>query len=132
MDNMIPREALAKIIKSNKRSSRLEKIIAQDPESSFFYASHLNERFIEGEEAIIISVYHTHHYIEEIVRAPFPKGEKIISTEPFYSYRYAKNILKNVFHLAHPRIFNSSFKNDYINFLKSINYDLNEIGEWLI
>jgi hypothetical protein len=43
-----------------------------------------------------------------------------------------QDIIKDPFHLGHPIIFNSGYRNEYLNFLKFINYDLNEIGEWLI
>jgi hypothetical protein len=36
------------------------------------------------------------------------------------------------FHSVILYIFDSENKEDYIDFLKSINYDLNEISEWLI
>jgi hypothetical protein len=64
------------------------------------------------------------------------KLEKAISKDEFYSYRYAVDILNGPFHLGHPVIFNSTYKNDYIKFLKLINYNLIQIcdqyGEWLI
>ena len=58
--------------------------------------------------------------------------EKIISTDSYYSYRYAYIIIGGPFEKCHSIIFNSDYKNDYIIFLKSINYDLNKISEWLI
>lgn len=61
--------------------------------------------------------------------------EKIIAESDMCSYWYAINIIKGPFHLAHPTFFNSIhdyYKNKYLFFLKSINYNLNEIGEWFI
>ena len=107
MVNMTPHKAYDKCYDEGKRMSELENIIITDPFYSYRYARNIiNGRFIEG--------------------------EKIISTDPFYSYYYARCVIKDSFHLGHTVIFNSYFKDDYIQFLKLINYDLSEIGEWLI
>jgi hypothetical protein len=61
------------------------------------------------------------------------KLEGIISQSQLFSFLYSKCILKGPFHRGHPVLFRDSiFKNRYITFLKSINYNINEIGEWLI
>jgi len=61
------------------------------------------------------------------------KLEKVISNSKHFSFLYAKNILKGPFHHGHAILFNDSiFKNKYLTFLRSINYNINEIGEWLI
>ena len=77
-------------------------------------------------------VYYKCHY--EVKR--IPELENIIAIDPFYSYWYAFYVIKGPFLLCHPIIFNSEYKDGYINFLKSINYDFKEIyeqyGEWLI
>jgi hypothetical protein len=58
--------------------------------------------------------------------------EKIIASDVIVSLHYIANVIKKPFPLCHPVIFNSTWKDDYLKFLKSINYDLNEIEEWLI
>jgi len=45
---------------------------------------------------------------------------------------YARYVLKGPFHLGHHVIFNSEYRNEYVSFLKSINYNLSEISELLI
>ena len=61
-----------------------------------------------------------------------PELESIVATDLYYSYCYARDLIKGPFELCHSIIFNSEYKDRYVNFLKSINYDLNQIGEWLI
>ena len=107
MVNMSPYEALQISRSLKKRSSKLEKLIIESPQLCFDYA-------------------------REVLRGPFFEGEKMISSDPFHSYMYAKYVLNGPFHLSHHIIFNSFYKKDYIDFLKSINYNTSEIGEWLI
>ena len=107
MVNMTSQEAYYKCQKKKDRILELEEIISSDPQYSFLYANH-------------------------IVKNKWELGEKAISTHSYFSYRYARFILRNVFPLCHPIVFSSPFKDDYIDFLKSINYDFNEISEWLI
>jgi len=104
---MTPYEALQISKSLKKRSHKLEKLIIENSQLCFEYA-------------------------KNVLQEPFSEGEKVISTDSFYSYMYAKYVLNGPFHLGHHIIFNSEYKYDYIDFLKSINYDLKEIGEWLI
>lgn len=61
------------------------------------------------------------------------KLEEVISRSQHFSFLYAKNILKGPFPRGHEVLFKDSiFKNKYLTFLRSINYNINEIGEWLI
>ena len=104
---MSPQKAYQKCKKENRRISELEDLIATDPKHSYFY---------------------TH----DIIKGLWELSEETISKDPEYSYWYARNVIKGPFEKSHHIIFNSHHKNDYINFLKSINYDLNKISEWLI
>jgi hypothetical protein len=104
---MTPYEALQISKSLKKRSSKLEKLIIESPQLCFDYA-------------------------RQVLRGRFLEGEKMISGDSFNSLMYAKYVLNGPFHLGHRIIFNSFYKKDYIDFLKSINYDLNEISEWLI
>jgi hypothetical protein len=106
---MTPREAYDKCYDEGKRIPELENIIITDP-------------------------FYSYRYARNIIEGRFIEGEKIISTDPDYSYFYSLNIIKGPFYLCHHVIFNSKseYKDDYIRFLKSINCDLIEIGEWLI
>ena len=58
--------------------------------------------------------------------------EKIIASNAIVSLHYIASVIKKPFPLCHPVIFNSKWRDKYIDFLKLINYDLSEIGEWLI
>lgn len=104
---MTPQEAWLKCKNQKKRIPELEDVIATDSKYSYYYASN-------------------------IIKGRWKKGEESIANNSHYSYWYAINILNRPFHLGHHFIFNSRWKNDYISFLKSINYDLNEISEWLL
>ena len=92
----------------------------------------LKKRNFELEKIIIESPLHSFEYAKDVLKAPFFEGEKIISSGSLYSLLYAEEVLFAPFYLGHPVIFKSIWENDYINFLKSINYDLNEISEWLL
>ena len=104
---MTPKEAYHKCLIENSRIPELENIIAVDPEHSYLYAFN-------------------------IIKEPWEKGEKSISKDPYCSYLYALYVIKRSFEKSHPIIFYSDYKDDYINFLKSIKYDINKISEWLI
>jgi hypothetical protein len=107
MANMTPYEAYYKCYNEQKRIPELESIIATDYKYSYWHA-------------------------QDVINGRFEEGERSIATNPQYSYRYARYIIKEIFPLCHHIIFNSEWKDEYIGFLKSLNYDLSEIGEWLI
>ena len=130
---MTSQEAYEKCFRENKRILELEELIATDPEYSYLYASEVIKiPFQLGEEVIASNIYYSYWYSSHVLKGRFSLGEKIISTDPGTSLHYAKFVIKKPFHLGHSTIFNSYFKNDYIDFLKSINYDMIEISEWLI
>jgi hypothetical protein len=104
---MTPYEALQISKSLKKRNRKLEKLIIENSQLCFDYA-------------------------REVLRGPFLEGEKTISSDSFHSFMYAKYVLNGPFTLGHHVIFNSFYKKDYIDFLKSINCDLTEIEEWLI
>ena len=133
MVNMTPEEAYLECINKNRRILELESIIATNSYFSYRYSySIIKGRFIEGEKIIATDYYWSYLYAKDIIMGRFIEGEKIITTNPHYSYWYAKNIINRAFPLCHPIIFNSEWKNKYIDFLKKINYDLSKIVEWLI
>ena len=107
MVNMSPKEAFYECYNEKKRIPELEGIIVIDPEYSYRYACY-------------------------IIKGRWEESERSIATDSQYSYLYAFYVLNGPFHLCHHIIFNSRWSDEYLNFLKSINYDLNEISEWLI
>ena len=104
MANMTPKEAYNKCLKEKRRIQELEGIISTDPKWSFYYACY-------------------------IIGGPWELGEEVISKNPSWSFSYAYEVIKGPFEKCHYIIFNSSWKNDYIKFLKSINCDY---CEWLL
>jgi len=130
---MSPAEAYNKCFIEKKRIPELEGIISTDPEYSYYYAYRIIKgRFESGEKIIITDYSYAYYYALNVMKGRFREGEKNIATHPECSYWYAHDVLKSPFHLCHHNIFNSEYKELYINFLKSINYDTNEISEWLI
>jgi hypothetical protein len=130
---MTPQEAYYKCKNKNCRVPKLESIISTNFYYSYLYARDLIKgRFIEGEKLIATDLYYSYCYAVQIIKGRWEECEKTIATHPEHSYWYAHNVIKGPFHLCHPIIFNSEYKDDYLKFLKSINYDLNEISEWLL
>ena len=130
---MSPQKAYQKCKKENRRISELEKNIATDPEYSYYYALQIIEGpFESGEDTISKDSEWSYKYAFYILDKQWELSEEAISKDPEYSYWYARNVIKGPFEKSHHIIFNSHHKNDYIDFLKSINYDLNKISEWLI
>jgi len=102
------------------------------PKEAFEYCKTKNCRMPELENIIAIDPYFSYRYACDVIKCRWEKGEQIIATNSYYSYWYARYVIKDPFHLCHHIIFNSEWRDEYIGFLKSINCDLNEIGEWLI
>ena len=130
---MSPTLAYFKCKNQKKRIPELENIIVTDSFYSYCYARDvIKRRWEEGEKSISTDSKYSFWYAKDVLKDRFEEGEKTISMYPEYSYWYARNIIKGPFNLCHSTIFNSEYKDAYIDFLKSINYDLNEIGEWLL
>ena len=94
-------------LEENKRSKKLEKIIIEDPQWSYFYA--LN-----------------------VIKGRWDEGEDTISKDPKWSYYYATVVIDEHFKKSNDIIFNSEYKKKYIKFLKRKKHDMIEISEWLI
>ena len=61
-----------------------------------------------------------------------PNLEAILAKDYHYSVKYAKTYLKDAFPQAHPVIFDSPLREEYIEFLKKINYNMDNVSEWLV
>ena len=130
---MTPEQAYLRCIKENKKISELEGIISNDYYYSYLYALHVIEGpFEKGEKEISKHPYWSFHYTRDIIKRRWERGEEVISKNSHYSYYYARDIIQEPFEKCHPIIFNSEYKNNYMNFLKSKKYELNKISEWLI
>ena len=102
------------------------------PYEALQIAKTIKNRDPELEKLIIESHQLCFEYAKDVLRGSFREGEEMISTSGFHSYMYAKYVLNSAFTLCHSIIFNSEYKEEYIDFLKSINYDLSETSEWLL
>jgi hypothetical protein len=159
MVNMTPKEAYHKILNEDKRISELEEIIANDalysycyclnvirgswglaedtisknPKLSYMYARDIIQGpWFKGEKSIIKDSEFSYLYARNVIKGQWLKGEDSISKNFEFSYWYATIVINEPFKKCHPYIFNSVYSERYINFLKSTNYDINKIGEWLI
>jgi hypothetical protein len=130
---MTPEEAFSKCLIKEKRILELENIISIDPYYSYLYANHIIKGYWKiGEDTISSNSKWSYFYALNIIKGPWELGEKSLLKNCLWSFEYAQNVIKGPFQKCHPIIFDSEFRDDYIDFLKSINYDLNKISEWLI
>jgi hypothetical protein len=108
----------------------LEKIILNDDFYTYQYSLNvIKGPWKEGENIITSNPKRSYLYSLNVIKGPWKEGEKIISEDPFYSIQYAVNVLNNYFEQSHSKIFYSTYKDTYIHFLNSINYDY---SEWMI
>ena len=103
-----------------------------NPEEAYRKCLNEEKRILELEKIIVTNSYYSYLYAYNIIQGPWKLGEKSLLKNCLWSFEYARNVIKGPFQKCHPIIFNSEMKNNYIDFLKSINYDLNKISEWLI
>jgi hypothetical protein len=130
---MTPQEAYKKCLKEKRRIIELEQIISTDSEYSYYYAHYIIKGpWEQGENSISSNPECSYWYARDIIKGPWEKGEESISKDPENSYYYAHDVIKRPFQKSHSIVFNSDYKNRYVDFLKFINYDLNKISEWLI
>lgn len=133
MVNMTSSQAFYTCYNQKIRIHELENVIAIDPWYSYCYANNIIKgRWEEGEKSIATNSGYSFWYARDVIKGRFIEGEKTIATNPESSYLYARDIIKGHFELCHHIIFNSEYKDGYVNFLKFINYDISEYGEWLI
>ena len=127
---MTPQEAYYKSLKEETRIPELEEVINKDSMYSYSYCLNvIRGPWESGENIISKDPKNSYFYARDIIKGVWERGEEAISKDPQWSYHYAHDIIKGPFEKSHPIIFNSGWKNDYIRFLKSINYDY---SEWLI
>ena len=72
--------------------------ITTNSQNAYNYAKDiLKGPFPEGEKAIATNAHYSYYYAKDILKGPFPEGEKAIATNSQNAYYYAKNILKGPF-----------------------------------
>ncbi|MGZ8924359.1 MAG: hypothetical protein ACXW2E_00615 [Nitrososphaeraceae archaeon] len=60
------------------------------PDMAYYHANNvLKGPFPEGEKAIATNAEYSYSYAVHVLKGPFPKGEPAITNEPAYSYLYA-------------------------------------------
>jgi hypothetical protein len=104
-------------------------MVTMTPQEAYLKCLAEKKRIPTLEQIITTNSYYSYMYAENVIKGRFEEGETTIANDSTYSYLYARSVIKKPFHLCHPEIFNSKYKNHYIEFLKSINYD---ISEWLL
>ena len=82
----------------------LEKIIAKDASTAYYYASFINKRFPLGEPAIAKSAENSYAYAAEVLHKRFLEGEPAIAKASDYSFWYAVNVIKGRFKEGEPAI----------------------------
>lgn len=95
-----PDERWERIIRGDK-DPRLVKAIATRPETAFMYAER-NGIFPEGEPAILKDPYFTFFYAKDIIKGRFPEGEKILARTPYWAHRYACEVINGRFPRGEP------------------------------
>lgn len=81
----------------NRKIPQLEPLIAENSICAFAYARDvLKGPFPAGEKAISQDTYISYRYAY-ILKGPFPAGEPEIAKDAYYSYKYANEILKGPF-----------------------------------
>jgi len=80
-------------------------VLATNAEWSFLYAKDiLKAPFPLGEKIIATSAMYSYRYARDVLKAPFSLGEKAIATDARYSHFYAKVVLKAPFLLGEKAI----------------------------
>lgn len=127
---LTPEQAYYVCYNKKRRILELEHIIITDPNWSYWYAVNvINGPFKKGEKIISKDSTRSYLYARDIKMGRFQKGEKSIIKDPKLAYWYCKLIINFPLEEAHPVILKSMWKEDYIDYLKEINYDLNKIKE---
>jgi hypothetical protein len=80
---------------NNKPSPRLEGVISQNGEASYFYALRvLRGRFRRGEPSISENPAWAVKYARFVIRKRFPMAEEKIARNSEYSYEYFRHVMK--------------------------------------
>ena len=73
-------------------------VMRRDPMASLVFAKNvIKGPFPEGEKAIASSEDTALRYAQEILHGPFPQGERILAANPKYAFAYAQEVLNGPF-----------------------------------
>ena len=67
------------------------------------------------EKIIATNAYWSYAYARDIIKGRWELAEPIIATSAYYAYTYARDVIKGRWELAEPKIFASIFASDYKN-----------------
>ena len=81
---------------------------------AYEYAKTIGKPVPELEDVIAEDLYYSYCYAKNIIKGRFRKGEDAIAQSPIYSYYYAVNIIKGRFEKGEDIIMNSDFASDYV------------------
>ena len=127
---MTPEQAYNICYNNKRRILKLEPLIATDANWSYWYAANvINGPFKKGEDIISKYTMESYLYARDIKMGRFKRGEISIIKDPKLAYWYCKLIINLPLEEAHSVIFKSMWKEEYIDYLKEINYDLTKIKE---
>jgi hypothetical protein len=98
---------------------------------AYNYACNNNCRVnLDNEKLIAIDGYYSYYYARDVLKCRFELGEKIITTDAYFSYCYARDVLKCRFELGE-KIITTDAKHSYL-YAKYILEDRFELGEKII
>ena len=94
----IPEMAWEKYENDKAELRKREALWASDAEYAFMYAWNvLKGPFPAGEKAIASNAEYAYLYAQKVLKGPFPAGEKAIAMNARYAYYYAEFVLKGPF-----------------------------------
>jgi hypothetical protein len=86
-----------------------EKRIHKDPQKAVLHARKKGRRFPEAEPYIATDPYWSYRYARDIIVGRWPEAEPAIVTDPEYIYLYAKNVLESRWPEAEPALAKDPF-----------------------
>ena len=66
-----------------------------------------------------------HYYAKDVIRGPWPEGEKVIASDPYWAYNYAEKVIRGRWPEAEKVIASSTSKQP----LYALNYARDVIGD---
>jgi len=72
-------------------------VIASSPDTSYQYARYTDKPFPEGERVLASNEYWAYAYAKDIIKGKWEEGEAVIAKDPHVALEYAKYIIKGRF-----------------------------------
>jgi len=91
------------------------------PEQAYYKAENLGKRIPKLEPIICKEAFYSYYYAKDVIKGRFILGEPAISKDAYWSYCYAKNVIKgrlpDFMHNA-LLLSNDEYVKKYIKFIK--------------